>query len=110
MVTRGILFDVGSDQIKPESYGTIKEIANVLKENPDVKVQIIGHTDGDGDEAANLELSKKRAAAVKAFIEKEFGIEASRLTTDGKGESQPADSNASAVGKANNRRVEFIKI
>lgn len=110
LVTRGILFDVGSDQIKPESYGTIKEIANVLKENPDVKVQIIGHTDGDGDEAANLELSKKRAAAVKAFIEKEFGIEASRLTTDGKGESQPADSNASAVGKANNRRVEFIKI
>lgn len=109
LVTRGILFDVNSDKIKPESYGTIKDIANVLKENPDVKVQIVGHTDGDGDEAANLELSKKRAAAVKAFMEKEFGIDHSRLSTDGKGESQPADSNTTIVGKANNRRVEFIK-
>jgi outer membrane protein OmpA-like peptidoglycan-associated protein len=108
-VTRGILFDVNSDKIKPESYGAVKDIANVLKENGDVKVAIIGHTDSDGDEAKNLELSKKRAEAVKQFLVKEFGIEANRMTTDGKGESQPTDSNTTPEGKANNRRVEFIK-
>jgi outer membrane protein OmpA-like peptidoglycan-associated protein len=108
-VTRGILFDVNSDKIKPESYGAIKDIATVLKENGDVKVTIIGHTDADGDEAKNLELSKKRAAAVRQFLIKEFGIDGSRMTTDGKGENEPADNNSTAEGKANNRRVEFIK-
>jgi outer membrane protein OmpA-like peptidoglycan-associated protein len=108
-VTRGILFDVNSDKIKPESYGAIKDIANVLNENGDVKVTIIGHTDADGDEAKNLELSKKRADAVKQFLTKEFGIAADRMKTDGKGESQPADNNTSPEGKANNRRVEFVK-
>lgn len=109
-VTRGILFDVNKDEIKPESYGTLKDIANVLKENADVKVKIIGHTDADGEESANLELSKKRAAAVKATLNRDFGIDESRMQTDGKGESQPADKNDSALGKANNRRVEFVKL
>jgi OmpA-OmpF porin, OOP family len=110
LVTRGILFDVASDKIKPESYGTLKDIANVLKENPEVKVQIVGHTDADGEDTANLELSKKRSLAVKKSLETEFGIDPTRLSTDGKGESQPVDSNTNTVGKANNRRVEFIKI
>jgi len=110
LVTRGILFDSGSDKIKPESYGTLKDIAGVLKENPDVKVKIIGHTDSDGDDAKNLELSKKRSAAVKQALEKEFSIDASRLQTDGKGESEPSDKNDTTVGKANNRRVEFVKL
>ncbi len=108
-VTRGILFDVNSDKIKPESYGAIKDIANVLSENADVKVTIIGHTDSDGDDAKNLDLSKRRAEAVKQFLIKEFGIAADRMKTDGKGESQPADSNTTPEGKANNRRVEFVK-
>jgi OmpA-OmpF porin, OOP family len=108
-VTRGILFDVNSDKIKPESYGAVKDIANVLKENADVKVTIIGHTDSDGDDAKNMELSKKRAEAVKQFLKKEFGIDEGRMNTDGKGESQPSDSNTTPEGKANNRRVEFIK-
>jgi outer membrane protein OmpA-like peptidoglycan-associated protein len=110
LVTRGILFDSGSDKIKPESYGALKDIANVLKENADVKVKIIGHTDSDGDDAANMELSKKRAAAVKEALTKEFAIDASRMETDGKGESVPSDKNDTAVGKANNRRVEFVKL
>jgi len=110
LVTHGILFDSGSDNIKGESYGTLKEIATVLKENPDVKVKIIGHTDSDGEDARNLELSKKRALAVKNALVKEFGIDASRLETDGKGESEPSDSNTTPAGKANNRRVEFIKL
>lgn len=109
-VTRGILFDIGSDKIKAESYGALKDIANVLSENATVKVRIIGHTDSDGDDTSNLELSKKRAAAVKEALTKEFAIDASRMEADGKGESQPSDKNDTAVGKANNRRVEFVKI
>jgi len=110
LVTRGILFDTNSDKIKPESYGCIKEIATVLKENPSVNVMIVGHTDSDGDNTSNLDLSKRRAAAVKSFLSKEFGIDSSRMQTDGKGESQPADNNNTPEGKAQNRRVEFIKL
>ena len=109
-VTTGILFDVNKDVIKPESYGTMKAIANVLSENPDVKVKIVGHTDSDGDDKSNLDLSKRRADAVKSALAKDFSIDASRLETDGKGESQPADKNNTETGKANNRRVEFIKL
>jgi outer membrane protein OmpA-like peptidoglycan-associated protein len=109
-VTRGILFDVNKDVLKPESYGALKDIANVLKENADVKVKIVGHTDSDGDDKKNLELSKKRADAVKSALAKDFGIDESRMETDGKGESQPADKNDTPVGKASNRRVEFIKL
>ncbi len=110
LVTRRILFDKGSDKIRPESYGTLKDIANVLKENADVKVKIIGHTDNDGDEVMNMELSKKRAAAVKQALAAEFAIDASRMETDGKGENTPSDKNDTDVGKANNRRVEFVKL
>ena len=109
-VTHGILFDVNSATIKPESYGTLKEMANVLKEYADLKVKIIGHTDADGADAANLDLSKRRATSVKASLAKEFGIEESRMETDGKGEGEPIDKNETPAGKANNRRVEFIKI
>ena len=109
-VTHGILFDVNSDKIKPESYGTLKEMANVLKEYADLKVKIVGHTDADGADAANLDLSKRRAASVKAALAKEFGIDESRMETDGKGENEPIDKNDKPAGKANNRRVEFIKI
>jgi outer membrane protein OmpA-like peptidoglycan-associated protein len=75
-----------------------------------LKVKIVGHTDADGSDATNLELSKKRAASVKESLTKEFGIDASRMETDGKGESEPIDKNDTPAGKANNRRVEFIKI
>ncbi len=110
LVTHGILFDVNSDKIKPESYGTLKEISKVLTENTDVKVKIVGHTDSDGSDAANLDLSKRRAASVKAALTKDFGIDGSRMETDGKGEVEPIDKNTTPEGKANNRRVEFIKL
>jgi OmpA-OmpF porin, OOP family len=109
-VTHGILFDVNSANIKPQSYGTLKEMANVLKEYTDLKVKIIGHTDADGADASNLDLSKRRAASVKVALAKEFGIDESRMETDGKGEGEPIDKNDNPAGKANNRRVEFIKI
>lgn len=109
-VTRGILFDVNSDKIKGESYGVLKDIATVLKENADLKVKIVGHTDSDGDDKSNLDLSKRRAESVKAMLSKEFGIEAGKMQTDGKGEGEPLDKNTTSEGKANNRRVEFIKL
>jgi outer membrane protein OmpA-like peptidoglycan-associated protein len=109
-VTHGILFDVNSDRIRGESYGTLKEIAGVLKENPDLRVRIVGHTDADGDEASNLDLSRRRAAAVKAALASEFAIDTARMETDGRGESEPAAPNDTQAGKANNRRVEFVKL
>jgi len=109
-VTHGILFDVNSATIRPESYGTLKEMANVLKEYADLKVKIVGHTDADGKDDTNLDLSKHRAESVKAALAKEFGIDENRMETDGKGESEPIDKNDNPAGKANNRRVEFIKI
>lgn len=108
--TSGILFDPNSDKIKAESYGTIKDIANILSENTNLRVKIIGHTDSDGDDARNMELSQKRAIAVKAMLVKEFNIDSSSLETDGKGETQPSVKNDSAENKAQNRRVEFVKL
>ena len=110
IVSYGIYFDSGKDVVKPESYGSVKEIAAVLQENPDVRIKVVGHTDSDGDDALNLDLSKRRAAAVKRFLEKEFGIATDRVQTDGMGEQQPVASNDKPENKAKNRRVEFIKL
>lgn len=109
-VTNGILFDTNSDNIKPESGSVLKEIASVLKENPTVRVKIIGHTDSDGNDASNLSLSQKRAAAVKMSLNSFYDIENNRMETDGKGESQPINNNSTPADKALNRRVEFIKL
>jgi outer membrane protein OmpA-like peptidoglycan-associated protein len=110
LVTRGILFDVNSDVIQASSYGVLKEIASALSENPTVNISIIGHTDSDGDAASNLTLSEKRAIAVKNILASEFKIDSNRMQTAGKGETEPTDSNNTSLGKANNRRVEFIKL
>ena len=108
--TNGILFDVNSDVIKPESNGVLLTIAKIMNENNEVRIKIVGHTDSDGDAAKNMELSKKRANAVKNYLIKNFGISASRIETDGKGASQPFDKANTKEAKANNRRVEFIKL
>lgn len=110
LITYGIYFDVNKDVVKPESYGTLKDIATVLNEVPDVKVKIIGHTDSDGDDAKNVDLSKRRAASVKAELANSFGVNAERLDTDGLGEGKPVAPNDTPVNKALNRRVEFIKL
>lgn len=107
--TTGILFDVDSDRIRPESYAILKNIAGVLRDNPSVHVKIVGHTDSDGEDVYNMELSKKRAIAVQHALISAFGISEERLETDGMGESQPVGDNSTIEGKANNRRVEFIK-
>lgn len=108
--TTAITFDVNSDKLKPESMGMIKEIAGILKANPAVKIKIIGHTDSDGDDAHNMNLSMSRANAVKAALVNSFDIPAVSIETDGKGETKPLAPNDSAEGKAANRRVDFIKL
>jgi outer membrane protein OmpA-like peptidoglycan-associated protein len=108
-ITHGILFDVNKSSIKPESMGALNEISKLMKEHSDLKFEIDGHTDSDGNDDANMKLSESRAAAVKDQLVK-MGIDESRLTTKGFGETKPIDKNDSAEGKANNRRVEFVKI
>ncbi len=110
LVTTGIFFDVNSDRIKPESYQVLKSVGTVLQENSSLRIKITGHTDSDGETGFNLNLSKKRSAAVKAFLAKEFKIAENRIETDGKGETEPIDKNNTPAAKANNRRVEFTRI
>ena len=109
IVTHGITFDVDKADIKPESMGTLNMISGVLKNNPDVRFEIDGHTDHTGDPAHNLTLSEQRAAAVKQRLVS-MGIDASRLTTKGFGDQKPIDKNDTPQGKANNRRVEFVRM
>jgi uncharacterized protein (TIGR02145 family) len=110
IISYGIQFDVNSDKLKPESYSTLKEISDILKENPALRIQVVGHTDSDGDDASNLDLSKRRGAAVKNELVNKFSCAAERLESDGKGETEPLAENNSSVNKAKNRRVEFISI
>ncbi len=107
--TNAILFDSGSANLQPQSMGVIRQISQVLEQENDLNLLIIGHTDADGDEETNLELSHYRAEAVKNALINVYGIDGSRLGTEGKGETEPVSDNDSADGKAANRRVEFIK-
>lgn len=110
LVSNGITFDTGSDVLRPNSYGVLREIAQALSQDQSAKVQIIGHTDSDGNPDLNLRLSKARAESVRKALIEDFGINGSRLTTDGKGQSEPVAPNNTAEGKAQNRRVEFVKL
>jgi len=108
-VTHGILFDSDSDVIKAESAAVIQQIARGLQANPELKIEIDGHTDATGSPTHNLDLSRRRAEAVKTVLVTQFGIDAGRLTTKGFGSSKPIDTNNTAAGKAQNRRVEFVR-
>lgn len=108
--TNAILFTTNSAEVKSDSEGIIKEVAGVLSENPELKIKIVGHTDGDGKQDANLVLSKKRAESVRNILVKDHKINISQIETDGKGASVPVTNETSEEGKARNRRVEFIKL
>ncbi|MGJ5818327.1 OmpA family protein [Paludibaculum fermentans] len=108
-VTHGILFDTGSDRMKPESAAVIQTIAKGLETNPNLKLLIEGHTDSVGNAAQNLDLSRRRAEAVKGVLAAQFGIDAARLTTAGLGATKPIDSNDTPQGRSQNRRVEFVR-
>jgi outer membrane protein OmpA-like peptidoglycan-associated protein len=108
-IVRGILFDTGSDRIKPESAPAIRKIATSLEENPALKLLIEGHTDSVGNAASNLDLSQRRASAVREVLIGQFKIDGSRLTAAGMGQTKPVESNDTPQGRAQNRRVELVK-
>ncbi len=109
IVATGVRFDVGKATLKPESMGIINTIAKMMNEHPELNLSIEGHTDSDGDTDANQKLSEARAKTVMDQLVS-MGISADRMSTKGFGESNPAGPNNTSEGKANNRRVEFVRI
>ena len=105
----GIYFDFASDHLKPESTAVLKEIAEALTTHSDWKLSVNGHTDNIGGDDSNLDLSKRRSAAVKASLVENYHIDPSRLETGGFGASRPVDTNATLAGRARNRRVELVR-
>jgi outer membrane protein OmpA-like peptidoglycan-associated protein len=105
----GIYFDFASATIRPQSKAVLDEIAKAMTDNPEWKLSIEGHTDNIGGDASNLELSKRRAAAVKRALTEQYRIAASRFTTAGFGASRPVDTNDTLEGRARNRRVELVR-
>jgi outer membrane protein OmpA-like peptidoglycan-associated protein len=101
----GILFDVGSDKLKPAAQTNISELARILNKYKDTDILIEGHTDSTGSEKMNMALSEDRAASVSRQL-KSQNVVGNRITTNGYGETQPVDDNGTKAGKANNRRVE----
>jgi outer membrane protein OmpA-like peptidoglycan-associated protein len=106
----GILFDTGKATIKPESAGILASVGALLKADAALRLEIRGHTDNVGAPASNQRLSEERAAAVKAYLVKTFTIAADRLTTAGFGDTKPVADNTSDRGRAQNRRVELMRI
>ena len=105
----GIYFDFASDKLRPESGPVLAEIASALKNNPTWKLHVNGHTDNIGGDAYNLDLSNRRAAAVKRALVTHYQIDPARLDPQGFGLTQPKESNATPAGRARNRRVELVR-
>ncbi len=105
-----IYFSFNSDKLREESQPTLKDIAEVMRRHPDWKLQVNGHTDGIGDDQFNLDLSKRRASAVKDALMKQYKLSTNGLATAGYGKSQPKDTNDTIEGRARNRRVELMRI
>lgn len=108
-VTNEIQFDVNKAVIKPESASVIQQVFGMLQSHPELKFSVEGHTDSDGDAELNQRLSQDRAASVVRRLV-EMGVAAERLTAKGWGASKPVAENDTAEGKAQNRRVEFVKM
>ena len=106
---RGILFDTGKATIKEESKSTLQTIADLLKQEPSLRLEIQGHTDNVGGADANRTLSAARAAAVRQFLVANFGVPADRLVANGFGDTNPVADNATEQGRAQNRRVELVR-
>lgn len=106
-VLAGVLFDTGKATLKPEGMKELDKAAKVLKDNPDLKIEVQGHTDNVGSKELNMKLSDKRAKTVMDYLATKSGIEASRMTSKGYGFDKPAAPNTTEAGKAKNRRVQL---
>ncbi|HEY3176362.1 MAG TPA: OmpA family protein [Candidatus Polarisedimenticolia bacterium] len=109
LVLEGVNFETNKAELTPDSVVVLEKVARSLKDWPEVRVEVGGHTDSSGASGYNMDLSRRRAEAVKAYLEAK-GIDASRLTAKGYGESRPTADNKTAAGKAKNRRVELTKL
>lgn len=101
----GLLFDFDSDRIRPDAAKNFQELANSLKKFGNSNLLIVGHTDSQGDDAYNMNLSQRRANSASAYLQS-LGVPASRISTAGRGESEPVASNDTDAGRQLNRRVE----
>jgi len=102
----GILFDVDKADLKPVAQSNLHNLSASLQNNPETNITIIGHTDNTGSADHNMDLSIRRAESVRSFIAAD-NVSTSRLTTTGKGPSEPIADNATVAGRAQNRRVEI---
>ena len=109
IITNGIRFDVNKATLRPESMGVINKIYKLMEEHPEISFSVEGHTDSDGEDALNMTLSEQRALVVMNKLV-EMGVSKDRLTAKGFGEAMPITDNSTPEGKANNRRVEFVKV
>jgi outer membrane protein OmpA-like peptidoglycan-associated protein len=107
-ITSPILFDANSATIRSVSFEILDAVAQALADHDDIELEVQGHTDSQGDDRRNLELTQRQAEAVKAYLVR-AGIAASRLTANGYGETRPIESNRTSQGRAINRRVEFVR-
>ena len=105
----GIYFDTDKDTIKPESRPTLDEISKLMNANPQLHLQVVGHTDSTGGDAHNQDLSNRRASSVIRALA-QAGIDAKRFASRGAGASEPVESNDSEQGRAKNRRVELVRM
>lgn len=105
----GIYFDFAAATLTEESRGTIASLAQIVGRHPEWQLSIEGHTDDIGTDADNLKLSQARAQAVITSLTRQHGVDASRLTAKGFGESQPREPNTTLEGRARNRRVEVVR-
>ncbi len=106
-IKQTVYFDTNKATIKPVSFSLLNEVAQALKDNPKIEVEVQGHTDSQGDDAFNKKLSQKRAESVMAFLIK-AGVASNRMVPKGYGEDQPIADNRTTAGRADNRRVEFV--
>jgi len=109
MVVNGILFDTAKADLKPESKTALEQIAKMLKQDPKMKVYVVGHTDNVGGLASNMDLSKRRSTAVVQALMSQYGVAAERLAPYGNGPYAPVASNDTEDGRSLNRRAELVK-
>jgi len=105
----GILFDLDRATLQPKSTKQLQDIVTLMKDQPGLKIEVQGHTDDQGEDDYNLDLSQRRAEAVVAYL-RLFGVDTGRLVPKGYGEAKPVMANTTEKGRAKNRRVELVKM